>query len=116
MTGNTLIEVQNLKKYFEQNVNDNYIQTKAVDGISFKVNEGEVFGLLGPNGAGKTTTIKLLLGLLEPNDGKVTVFGLNPEKHDVQIKKDVGYVAEEPLIFKSLTPKDLFNFIASIRN
>jgi ABC-2 type transport system ATP-binding protein len=107
MSDNIVIKVRNLKKYFET--------VKAVDGISFDVREGEVFGLLGPNGAGKTTTIKLLLGLLEPNDGEMEIFGLNPERQDVQIKERVGYVAEEPLIYKSLTPKDLFNFIASIR-
>ena len=107
MSDNIVIKVRNLKKYFET--------VKAVDGISFDVREGEVFGLLGPNGAGKTTTIKLLLGLLEPNDGGMEIFGLNPERQDIQIKERVGYVAEDPLIYKSLTPKDLFNFIASIR-
>ncbi|MFW9896187.1 MAG: ABC transporter ATP-binding protein, partial [Candidatus Thorarchaeota archaeon] len=89
---------------------------KAVNDISFNVRKGEVFGLLGPNGAGKTTTIKLLLGLLEPDEGEMSVFGLNPERNEVEIKRRIGYVSEEPLIFKSLTPKDLFNFIASIRN
>jgi ABC-2 type transport system ATP-binding protein len=108
MSNKEIISVKDLKKYFGE--------TKAVDGISFTVNSGEVFGLLGPNGAGKTTTIKLLLGLLEPNEGEMSIFGMNPEREDVQIKRRVGYVAEEPLIFKSLTPKDLFNFIASIRN
>jgi len=107
MSNNKIIEVRNLKKYFET--------VKAVDGISFEVQEGEIFGLLGPNGAGKTTTIKLLLGLLEPNDGQMNVLGFNPEKNDVQVKERIGYVSEEPLIFKSLTPQDLFNFIASIR-
>ncbi|MFW9824772.1 MAG: ABC transporter ATP-binding protein, partial [Candidatus Thorarchaeota archaeon] len=58
----------------------------------------------------------LLLGLLEPNEGEMSVFGLNPERNEVEIKRRIGYVSEEPLIFKSLTPKDLFNFIASIRN
>jgi ABC-2 type transport system ATP-binding protein len=102
-----IISVSNLKKYFDE--------VKAVNGISFNVYRGEVFGLLGPNGAGKTTTIKLLLGLLEPLEGEVKVMGMNPERDEVKIKSRVGYVSEEPLIFKSLTPKDLFNFIASIR-
>jgi len=103
-----MISVSELKKFFGD--------IKAVNGISFKVKKGEVFGLLGPNGAGKTTTIKLLLGLLEPNHGEISIMGLNPETEEVQIKSRVGYVSEEPLIFKSLTPKDLFNFIASIRS
>ena len=102
-----MISVKELKKYFGE--------VKAVNGISFDVHQGEIFGLLGPNGAGKTTTIKLLLGLLEPNEGEINIFGLNPEQDEVQIKSRIGYVSEDPLIFKSLTPKDLFNFIASIR-
>ncbi len=107
MSNNEIISVKSLKKFFGD--------VKAVNGISFTVNQGEVFGLLGPNGAGKTTTIKLLLGLLEPNEGEMRVFGLNPERNEVEIKRRIGYVSEEPLIFKSLTPKDLFNFVASIR-
>jgi ABC-2 type transport system ATP-binding protein len=107
MNDRIMISVSGLKKFFGD--------VKAVNGISFDVKKGEVFGLLGPNGAGKTTTIKLLLGLLEPNEGTIKIMGLNPEIDEVQIKSRVGYVSEEPLIFKSLTPKDLFNFIASIR-
>jgi len=107
MDDSVMISVSELKKFFGD--------VKAVNGISFEVKKGEVFGLLGPNGAGKTTTIKLLLGLLEPNHGDISIMGLNPETEEVQIKSRVGYVSEEPLIFKSLTPKDLFNFIASIR-
>jgi ABC-2 type transport system ATP-binding protein len=107
MMNNSMISVKELKKFFGE--------VKAVNGISFEVRKGEVFGLLGPNGAGKTTTIKLLLGLLEPDEGEIQVLGLNPERDELEIKSNVGYVSEEPLIFKSLTPKDLFNFIASIR-
>jgi ABC-2 type transport system ATP-binding protein len=107
MVESEIISVNNLKKYFDE--------VKAVNGISFTVYRGEVFGLLGPNGAGKTTTIKLLLGLLEPLEGEIKVLGMNPERDEIKIKSRVGYVSEEPLIFKSLTPKDLFNFIASIR-
>ncbi|MFX0047432.1 MAG: ABC transporter ATP-binding protein [Candidatus Hermodarchaeota archaeon] len=107
MIDDIIISVRDLKKYFGE--------VRAVNGISFDVRKGEVFGLLGPNGAGKTTTIKLLLGLLEPLEGDINIFGLNPEREEVLMKKSVGYVSEEPLIFKSLTPKDLFNFIASIR-
>ena len=107
MSDNIVISINGLKKFFGE--------VKAVNGISFEIHKGEVFGLLGPNGAGKTTTIKLLLGLLEPNEGEMRVFGLNPERDEVEIKHRIGYVSEEPLIFKSLTPKDLFNFIASVR-
>ena len=104
MSNQDIIIIKELKKFFGE--------VKAVNGISFIVKQGEVFGLLGPNGAGKTTTIKLLLGLLEPNEGEMSVYGMNPERDEVEIKRRIGYVSEEPLIFKSLTPKDLFNFIA----
>ncbi len=98
MSDKKIIIVQKLKKFFGD--------VKAVNGISFEVHKGEVFGLLGPNGAGKTTTIKLLMGLLEPEpeSGEMSVFGLNPEQNEVQIKRKIGYVSEEPLIFKSLIP------------
>lgn len=107
ISDNKVIIVKNLKKFFGE--------VKAVNDISFDVRRGEIFGLLGPNGAGKTTTLKLLLGLLEPNEGEIEIFGLNPEDDEIQIKHRVGYVSEEPLIFESLTPRDLFDFIASVR-
>ncbi|MHA2031956.1 MAG: ABC transporter ATP-binding protein [Candidatus Kariarchaeaceae archaeon] len=104
---NKLISVKNLKKFFGE--------VKAVNGVSFDVRRGEIFGLLGPNGAGKTTILKLLLGLIEPSEGMIKIFGLNPEDNEIQIKNQIGYVSEEPLIFESLTPRDLFDFIASVR-
>lgn len=79
---NKMIEVNNLKKYFDK--------VKAVDGISFEVRAGEVFGLLGPNGAGKTTTIKCILGLLQPNEGTVRVLGLDPEGDELEVKRRIG--------------------------
>ncbi|MHA1674353.1 MAG: ABC transporter ATP-binding protein [Promethearchaeota archaeon] len=102
-----MVVVDHLVKHFDE--------VKAVDDISFNIKKGEIFGLLGPNGAGKTTTVKLMLGLLEANQGNITILGLDPEKDEVALKSRLGYVSEEPLIYKSLTPKELFNFIASIR-
>ncbi|MFX0012399.1 MAG: ATP-binding cassette domain-containing protein, partial [Candidatus Hermodarchaeota archaeon] len=76
MNNNVMISVRNLKKYFGN--------VKAVDDISFEVKDGEIFGLLGPNGAGKTTTIKLLLGLLEANNGTITIMGMDPRTEEVE--------------------------------
>ena len=104
---NFLLRVEKLSKSFKE--------VQAVDELSFYIKKGEIYGLLGPNGAGKTTTIKLILGLLEADAGDISVLGLNPEKDEIEIKNRIGYVSEEPLIYKSLTPKELFNFIASIR-
>jgi ABC-2 type transport system ATP-binding protein len=73
------IEVSNLKKY--------YGDIKAVDGVSFSVKEGEVFGLLGPNGAGKTTTIEIMEGLREREGGDVKVLGLDPWKNGYELQR-----------------------------
>jgi len=97
-------------------ISKSFNNVHAVDGLSFDVRKGEVFGLLGPNGAGKTTTIKLILGLLDRDEGDISVLGMDPTKDAVEIKRRIGYISEEPLIYKSLTPRELFNFIASLRN
>ena len=103
-----MIKVDNLVKSFGDVV--------AVNGLSFEVKPGEIFGLLGPNGAGKTTTVKILLGLLEEDSGEIEVFGLDPSKDEIEVKKRIGYVSEDPLIYRSMTPRMMFNFISAIRN
>ncbi|WP_371804884.1 ABC transporter ATP-binding protein [Candidatus Lokiarchaeum ossiferum] len=102
-----MLKAENISKSFEN--------VHAVNDLSFEIKKGEIYGLLGPNGAGKTTTIKMILGLLEPDQGEISVLGLHPERDEIELKNRIGYVSEEPLIYKSLTPKELFNFIASIR-
>ncbi|MGQ4911555.1 MAG: ABC transporter ATP-binding protein [Candidatus Thorarchaeota archaeon] len=101
------VEVRDLVKSFGDLV--------AVNGVSFEVREGEIFGLLGPNGAGKTTTLKVLMGLLDPDSGTSTVFGTSSQENPLEVKRNVGYVPEEQQLYDSLTPKELFDFIASIR-
>jgi len=81
-----IIEVQDLKK--------NYGATVALRGISFAVQEGEVFGLLGPNGAGKTTTVEILEGLRQPDTGRVSVCGLNPQASGDAFKEMIGGVLQ----------------------
>ncbi|MFW9993853.1 MAG: ABC transporter ATP-binding protein [Candidatus Odinarchaeota archaeon] len=104
---NGILTVTELKKYFGT--------VKAVDGLSFNIREGEIYGLLGPNGAGKTTTIKSILGILTLQDGHITVMGYDPVYKPEKVKENIGYVAEEPALYESMSVKDLFNFIASIR-
>jgi ABC-2 type transport system ATP-binding protein len=103
----TAVEIQNLVKSFGDLV--------AVNDVSLEVQEGEIYALLGPNGAGKTTTIKMLMGLLDPDSGKAKVFGVDSKENPVEVKNLVGYVPEEQQLYDSLTPRELFNFIASIR-
>lgn len=102
-----MIEVKRLKKRFGR--------TLAVDDVSFKVEDGEIYGLLGPNGSGKSTTLKILTGILKPTFGEVFVDGINSSKHPGQVKEVIGYVPESVDLYESLTPNDLFNMVASIR-
>src|ERR1700759_3848309 len=77
-----IIQVENLIK--------NYGDVQAVRGVSFSVEQGEVFGLLGPNGAGKTSTVEILEGLRDPDSGIVSVCGLNPQKDPEALKHEIG--------------------------
>jgi ABC-2 type transport system ATP-binding protein len=86
----------------------------AVDGLSFNVKNNEVYGLLGPNGAGKTTTLKVLVGVLEPRDGKVEIYD-TPVSNEILAKSQIGYVPEEVVLFDSLTPREFLEFTASLR-
>ena len=81
-----------------QNVSKRYGSVQAMDQISFSIPRGCVFALLGENGAGKTTTIKAMLGLEHPDSGSVKMLGLDPAKHDVDIRRQVGYVPDLSLI------------------
>ena len=98
-----------------QEISKSFGSVRAVNNLSIVLHPGEVLGLLGPNGAGKTTTIKMILGLLEADSGSISVMGKDPIEDEIFVKKMVGYVAEEAQIFKSLTPRELFNFLASVR-
>ncbi|UCH03507.1 MAG: ABC transporter ATP-binding protein, partial [Candidatus Thorarchaeota archaeon] len=87
----------------------------AVNDVSFEVKEGEIFGILGPNGAGKTTAIKVLMGLLDADSGSAEVFGISSSEDPIGVKRIVGYVPEEQQLYESLTPREIFDFIASVR-
>jgi len=76
---------------------------------------GEIYGLLGPNGAGKTTTIKVITGLVEPTSGWVKIGGFDPVKNPIEVKSRIGYVAEKPILYESLSSRDFLEFVASIR-
>ncbi|MDR2708213.1 MAG: ABC transporter ATP-binding protein [Nitrososphaerota archaeon] len=102
------IEVTNLKK--------NYGNLKAVDDISFKVKQGEVFGLLGPNGAGKTTTIEIMEGLRERDSGDIKILGLDPWKDGYEVHKKIGVIPQEFTFFEKTTPKEAIKYYASLFN
>ncbi len=89
-------------------------KAKAVNDLDFEVHEGEVLGLLGPNGSGKSTTVKMLLGLLYPTGGRLTVFGKSPR--DVDTKRLIGYLPEESYLYKYLTAYETLDFFGSLFN
>lgn len=93
----------------------NFGETVAVNHLSFEVHAGEIYGLLGPNGAGKTTTVRMVSGLLPPTVGQVKVFGYDPMTQPIEVKKRIGLVPEDHILYDSLTPREFFDFIASVR-
>lgn len=90
-----IIEIENLVKKFGD--------FTAVDRISMSIEKGQIFGILGPNGAGKTTAINMVLGLLEPTSGSITVNGLEVSKHLAKVKQMTGMMTQETIIDSELT-------------
>ena len=102
-----VIEINELKRTFGDQ--------KAVDGLTFVVEQGEVFGLLGPNGAGKTTTVRLLNGILPPSAGMVRVFGLDPTIDGAAIRKRTGVLTETPALYERLSARENLEFFATLQ-
>jgi ABC-2 type transport system ATP-binding protein len=103
-----VIETEELTKRYEDKT--------AVNRLSLRVPEGEIFGFLGPNGAGKTTTILMLLGLTEPTSGRVTVLGHDPVREPVKVKRQVGYLQENMGFYRDLTARQMLQFIAELND
>lgn len=101
-----LVSAENLQKTFRDFWHRPRV--KAVNGISFTIQRGEVFGLLGPNGSGKSTTIKMILGLLFPTRGKLTVLGRSPR--EIGVKARIGYLPEESHLYPYLTAEETLDF------
>ena len=93
-----------------------YDGVTVVDGLNLHIKENEVFGLLGPNGAGKTTTILMLLGLTEPASGIARVYGFNPTREPLKVKRLVGYLPEKVGFYDNLTATENLRFIAELNN
>lgn len=92
----------------------NFRDVKAVDELSFTVNEGDVYGFLGQNGAGKSTTIRMLLTLIEPTGGEIEIMGMNLKTHRKEILRNVGAVIEKPDLYKYLTAYENLSLFAKI--
>jgi ABC-2 type transport system ATP-binding protein len=100
-----VIAIEKLSKHYDA--------VKAVDGISFEVQKGEIFGFLGPNGAGKTTTIECLEGYKAPDDGQVSVLGLDPRQDGYQLKERIGIMLQETALYPDLRVGELLRLFAS---
>ena len=123
-----VIEVKNLSKTFKVKVKDKglkgslkaifkprFEEVKAVNNVSFEVEEGEVIAFIGPNGAGKSTTIKMLTGILYPDGGEISVLELDPRKERKKLAYEIGTVfGQKEQLWMHLTPFDNFKFFAAI--
>ena len=105
-----LVQAVGLRKVFR----DFWMREKAraVDGIDFEIRPNEIFGLLGPNGSGKSTTIKMILGLLNPTGGRLTVFGKLPT--DVAVKRHIGFLPEESYLYRYLTATETLDYYGKL--
>ncbi|HVP46524.1 MAG TPA: ABC transporter ATP-binding protein [Bryobacteraceae bacterium] len=103
MTGAPAIEVENLRKV--------YGSKAAVDGLSLTVPCGSFFGFLGPNGAGKSTTIRMLTGLIPPTSGSIKLLGWPLPEQELEIKRNIGLVPDESLLFDRLTGAEFLEFV-----
>ena len=99
------LEIQGLCKRYER---------PAVDGLDLRVRAGEFYMLLGPNGAGKTTTLRMVSGLLQPDDGAIAVFGIDSLADPVAAKRITGWLSDEPMIYDKLTPIEYLEFVAGL--
>jgi len=99
------LEIRGLAKSFEK---------PAVDGLDLSVRAGEFYSLLGPNGAGKTTTLRMITGLLGPDCGSITAFGIDALAEPVAAKRIMAWLSEEPMIYDKLTPTEYLEFVAGL--
>ncbi|MFX1285941.1 MAG: ABC transporter ATP-binding protein [Promethearchaeota archaeon] len=105
-----IIEVSNLKKYFGKG--DKLV--KAVDGISLEIRENEIFGFLGPNGAGKTTSLRMIIGLLRPDAGTISIMGQDPHKNGKELKRELGIIPQSLTFYDDLTVEENLWFLAKM--
>ena len=99
------LEITALKKSFGR---------PAVDGLDLRVRPGEFYMLLGPNGAGKTTTLRMVTGLLKPDEGAISIFGVDAIAEPLAAKQIVGWLSDEPMIYDKLTPFEYLEFVAGL--
>ncbi len=97
-----------------ENIAKNYGNVWALNGVSTTIEKGEVRGLLGANGSGKSTLMKILLGLVRPDNGLVTIEGINPQVNPIGVRQMVGYVPETPRLYEFLSGIEYLDFVADL--
>ena len=103
-----MITVENLrKKFVKQKSKKEKEEFYAVDGIEFNANKGEIVGILGPNGAGKTTLLRMIAGIMNPSEGKVTIDGMDYFHHEIDIKRNLAYLSGNTKIYQSISAYEL---------
>jgi len=107
-SGDHVIELTNVSKSYNRG------KVKAVDNLTLTVKPGEIFGFLGPNGAGKTTTLKMIVGLLRPDTGRIAVEGIDVLADPLQAKQITTYVPDFPAVYERLTGIEFLNFIGDV--
>ena len=95
-------------------VSKTYGDFTAVRKLALAVDKGEVFGFLGPNGAGKTTTIRMMMGILVPTDGRITIDGLDCQADRLQVKQRVGYLPDNPIFYDYLRGREILAFVGEM--
>lgn len=105
-----VIDVQDLIKVFPSAAGD----VLAVNGVTLRITAGEVFGLLGANGAGKTTTLRMMLGLLKPTSGSVTIAGFDVARQAEDVKRNIALVSASAGLYQWLTPRELMHYFADL--
>ncbi|MDP3442903.1 MAG: ABC transporter ATP-binding protein, partial [Ignavibacteria bacterium] len=102
-----MIEIKNISKTYSGKV-------KAVNKLSITVEDGEIIGFIGPNGAGKTTTLKMMTGILNPDEGEILLNGINIQTNPIEAKRQFGFVPDNPDVFLRLKGIEYLNFMADI--
>ncbi len=97
-----------------KNLSKNYGKQSAVQDLNFRLEQGQIVGFLGPNGAGKSTTLKMLLGLISPSEGSVLIDGKNPQDQAIELKKQIGYLAENNPLYPEMYVREFLAFIGNI--
>lgn len=98
-----------------KNVSKSYVKgKKSVDDLNLKINDGEIFGFLGPNGAGKTTTIRMITGILEPDEGDIFIDGKSIKDNPLEAKKNFGFVPDNSDMFLKLKGIEYLTFMADV--